>query len=193
MYKDALVSWIIYTFGTLAFFIMGAAVLNPRGIVPEGNEMITTLSRMYTDVLGEWAAIGFLIGAIAVLGSTLWASIPNWSRMYTNLLSTVGVLNWNDAQTRLRWIRIFTVALPIIWGIAYLFIQSPVIMVQIGGVATAVFLLAIVVAVWYLRNTEVDRRIRGGGLFNAALIISSIAIAALGVYTALNAFGLTPG
>jgi hypothetical protein len=29
MYKDAFVSWLIYTFGTLAFFIMGASVLQP--------------------------------------------------------------------------------------------------------------------------------------------------------------------
>ena len=45
--------WCIYTFGTLAFFIMGAAVLHPQGLVPRGNEMITTLSRMYTDTLGD--------------------------------------------------------------------------------------------------------------------------------------------
>src|SRR5690606_21091145 len=30
MYKDAFVSWVIYTFGTLAFYLMGAAVLNPQ-------------------------------------------------------------------------------------------------------------------------------------------------------------------
>lgn len=193
MYKDAFVSWIIYTFGTLAFFIMGAAVLNPQGLVPEGNEMITTLSRMYTDTLGEWASILFLVGAIAVLGSTLWAAIPSWSRMYTNLLATVNILNWRDTSSRVRWIRIFTVALPIIWGAAYLFVQAPVVMVQIGGVMTGVFLLAVVVAVWYLRRTEVDRRLYGGGLFNALLIVSSIAIVLLGVYTALSVFGLTPG
>ncbi|QIN83917.1 divalent metal cation transporter [Rubrobacter tropicus] len=192
MYKDAFVSWVIYTSGTLAFFIMGAAVLNPQGLVPEGNEMITTLSRIYTDVLGEWASILFLVGAIAVLGSTLWAAIPSWSRMYTNLLATVGVLDWQDTQTRLRWIRIFTVALPIIWGAAYLFIQSPVLMVQIGGVATGIFLLAAVAAVWYLRRTEIDPRLYGGTPFNTVLVISSIAIVLLGVYSALSVLGLTP-
>jgi Mn2+/Fe2+ NRAMP family transporter len=193
MYKDAFVSWIIYTFGTLAFFIMGAAVLNRQGLVPEGNEMITTLSRIYTDVLGEWASVLFLVGAIAVLGSTLWAAIPSWSRMYTNLLATVGVLDWQDAPARLRWIRAFTIALPIIWGAAYLFIQAPVLMVQIGGVMTGVFLLAAVVAVWYLRRTEIDPRLYGGGLFNALLVVSSISIVLLGVYSTLNVFGLTPG
>jgi Mn2+/Fe2+ NRAMP family transporter len=193
MYKDAFLCWFIYTFGTLAFFIMGAAVLQPQGLVPEGNEMITTLSRIYTDVLGEWASTLFLLGAIAVLGSTLWAAIPSWSRMFTNLLATAGVLDWQDGPTRLRWIRAFTVALPIIWGSAYLFIQSPVVMVQIGGVMTGIFLLAVVVAVWYLRNTEVDPRMRGGNFFNAALIISSLAISLLGVYTVFSVFGFTIG
>jgi hypothetical protein len=149
--------------------------------------MITTLSRMYTDTLGAWASLLFLIGAVAVLGSTLWAAIPSWARMYTNLLAEIGVVDWHDTHSRLRWIRGFTVGLPIIWAAAYLFIQSPVLMVQIGGVMTGVFLLGVVIAVWYLRRTEIDPRLYGGGLFNAVLIISSIAIILLGVYTALSA------
>src|SRR3712207_3638562 len=171
---------------------MGAAVLQPQGLVPEGDAMITTLSRMYTDAIGEWASILFLIGAIAVLGSTLWAAIPSWSRMYTNLLATVGVLDWQDTPTRLRWIRIFTVALPIIWGAAYLFIQSPVLMVQIGGVATGIFLLAAVTAVWYLRRTELDPRLSGCALCSVFLVVSSIAIVLLGVYSALSLLELVP-
>jgi hypothetical protein len=150
--------------------------------------MITTLSRMYTDTLGAWASLLFLIGAVAVLGSTLWAAIPSWARMYTNLLAEIGVVDWHDTHSRLRWIRGFTVGLPIIWAAAYLFIQSPVLMVQIGGVMTGVFLLGVVIAVWYLRRTEIDPRLYGGGLFNAVLIISSIAIVLLGIYTALSVF-----
>ena len=99
MYKDITVSLVIYTFATMAFFIMGAAVLNPQKLVPGGtNEMITTLARMYTDTLGPWAMYGFLIGAIAVLGSTLWAAVPSHSRMYTNFLAAVGMVNWSDPK-----------------------------------------------------------------------------------------------
>jgi Mn2+/Fe2+ NRAMP family transporter len=193
MYKDALVSWVIYTFGTLAFYLMGAAVLNPQGLVPQGNGMITTLSRIYTDTLGEWAGILFLIGAIAVLGSTMWAAIPSWARMYTNLLATLGVLDWQDPVARLRWIRIFTVALPLLWGVLYLWIQQPVILVQIGGVMTGIFLVAVVVAVYYLRHTETDPRVHGGRGFAAVLGISSVAIGLLGVYTLLQVFGVKFG
>jgi hypothetical protein len=121
----------------------------------------------------------------------MWAAIPSWSRMYVNLLATMGVLDWQDPVARLKWIRVFTVALPIIWGVAYLVIQSPVIMVQIGGVMTGIFLVAVVIAVWYLRKTETDRRVYGSTMFNTALVVSSIAIGLLGIYTLLSVFGFS--
>ncbi|WP_338597783.1 Nramp family divalent metal transporter [Saccharopolyspora sp. SCSIO 74807] len=193
MYRDALLSWVVYTLATLAFFVMGAAVLHPQGLVPEGNGMLTTLSRMYTDTLGNWAGVLFLIGAIAVLGSTLWASLPSWARVWTNTLALLGVLDWTDQRARTRWLRIFTVALPITWSAAYLLLSEPVVMVQVGGISGALFLVGVVVAVWYLRNTETDPRLRGSRAFNAALVISSAAIGLLGVYTLLTTVGVEFG
>jgi Mn2+/Fe2+ NRAMP family transporter len=190
MYKDAMVSWVIYTFGTLAFYLMGAAVLNPQGLVPQGNGMITTLSNIYTDTLGEWASVVFLLGAIAVLGSTMWAAIPSWARMYTNLLATFGVLDWQDPVARLRWIRVFTVALPLLWAVIYLTIQSPVIMVQIAGVMTGIFLIGVVWAVYWLRRNETDPRLHGGRAFAVCLAVSSTAIALLGLYSLLDVIGI---
>jgi hypothetical protein len=191
MYKDAVLSLVIYTFSTLAFFIMGAAVLHPQGLVPGGaNEMILTLARMYTDTLGSWAMWLFLVGAVAVLISTLWAAVPSHARMYTDFLSTVGVFSWRDSRKRLNWIRGFTVALPIVWGLSSLLLQSPVLMVQIGGVMTGVFLVGVLAATWYLRATETDGRVRGGMPFNVLLIISTIAIGILAVYTVLSTLGI---
>ncbi|MFJ1548536.1 hypothetical protein [Streptomyces sp. NPDC088246] len=37
------------------FYVIGAAVLHPQHLVPEGNAVITTLSRVYTDTMGPWA------------------------------------------------------------------------------------------------------------------------------------------
>ena len=189
MYKDALFSMVIYTFATMAFYLMGAAILHPQGLVPVGNAMITTLARMYTDTVGPWAMRIFLVGAIAVLGSTLWGAVPSHSRMYTNFLATIGIVDWKDGAQRMRWIRGFTVALPILWGSSSLLLQQPVLMIQIGGVMTGVFLLAVLVATWYLRSAETDPRVRGGPMFQAALLVSTGAIALLGVYTALSAVG----
>lgn len=190
MYKDALLSMAVYTFATVAFFMMGAAVLHRQDLVPRGNEMITTLARMYTDALGPWAMHFYLVGAIAVLGSTLWVSVPSHSRMYANLLSTIGVFDWKDARARMRWVRGFGIALPIVWGLASLLMSQPVLMVQIGGVMTGIFLLAVLVATWYLRRTETDPRLHAGTGMLALLVLSTIAIGILGVYTMLSTLGI---
>jgi Mn2+/Fe2+ NRAMP family transporter len=193
MYKDAAVSWVVYTVGTLAFYIMGAAVLHDRQLIPEDNEMITTLSNTYTQTLGDWAGTIYLIGAVAVLGSTLWAALPSWARVAANAVSLCGVFDWRDSSQRTKWIKVFTVIFPIAWGSAYLYFTSPVIMIQTGGFIGGLFLVAVAVAAWYLRQTEVDPELRGGPFFVIALAVSSILIVALGIYTAISVFGLTIG
>ena len=190
MYKDAILSMVIYTFSTVAFYLMGAAVLNRQGLVPQGNEMITTLARMYTDAIGPWAMAVFLIGAVAVLGSTLWASVPSHSRMYANWFALAGIFDWRDRPSRIRWVRGFGIALPILWGGASLLLQQPVLMVQIGGIMTGIFLLAVLVATWFLRWRDIDPQLYGGPVATLLLVLSTIAIGMLGIYTALSTLGL---
>lgn len=193
MRLDVFVSWLVCTLCTLSFYVIGAAVLHPQGLVPSGNDMITTLSRMYTDTLGEWAMYAFLVGAIAVLFSTFVASTASVPRLWTNTLALLGVLDWRDRPARERWIRILTMVMPPVWAVGFLAVQSPVLMVQIGGVAGGVFLLAVVVAVWYLRTVEVDRRFRSNPLLTAALVVSSVAVTALAAYSLLDTFGVDFG
>jgi hypothetical protein len=65
--------------------------------------------------------------------------------------------------------------------------------VQIGGIAGGIFLAAVVIAVWYLRTVEVDRRFRANQFLTAALVFSSVAVAALAVYSVLGVFGIEVG
>ncbi len=190
MQKDAMAAWVIYTVATMSFYVMGAAVLNPQGLVPQGNDMILVLSETYSGVLGEPGRIVFLIGALAALGSTIWAAIPSWSRSWANALSILGVFDWRDSRRRNRWMRVFIVALPTMWLLTFLWISSPFVMILIGGIAGGIFLAAVAVAAWYLRYTEVDPELRGGRFSTIALGISGVAILLLGVYTALSAAGV---
>lgn len=84
-------------------------------------------------------------------------------------------------------------ALPIIWGASSLYVNSPVLMVQIGGVMTGVFLLGVLAAAWYLRARETDRRLYAGPVFNGALLLSTVAIAFLGIYTVASTLGVKVG
>ncbi|PSK95886.1 Mn2+/Fe2+ NRAMP family transporter [Murinocardiopsis flavida] len=193
MRLDVLVSWLICTTCTLSFYVIGASVLHPQQLVPEGNAMITTLSRIYTDTLGPWAEYLFLAGAIAVLFSTHIASAAAVPRLWTNTLGLLGVIDWTDLAVRRRTIRILTFCLPTLWAVFYLFVQSPLLMVQIGAIGTGIFLLAVTAAVWTLRTREVDARFKANTWLTAALVLSSVGIGLLGVYSIVEVFGVGPG
>ncbi|WP_405806271.1 Nramp family divalent metal transporter [Streptomyces sp. NBC_01187] len=190
MRLDVAVSWLVCTICTLSFYVIGASVLHPQGLMPEGNDMITTLSRIYTDTLGPWAEYLFLAGAIAVLFSVTVASSASVPRLWTNTLGLLGVVDWHDMRSRTRTIRILTCCLPPVWMCIFLWIQSPVLMVQIGGIGGGVFLLAVVVAVWRLRYTGVPKRFRNNPWLTAALVVSSLAILGVGVYGILETLGV---
>lgn len=193
MRTDVLVSWIVSTVCTMSFYVIGAAILHPQGLVPEGNDMITTLSSMYSSVMGETGHWIFLIGAFAVLFSTFIASSASVPRLWTNTVSILGAFDWTNVRTRSRIIRVLTIVFPIIWALSYLIIQSPVIMVQIGGVASGVFLVAVVIAVWYLRSREVPTEFKSNHFFTVMLVFASLAIGLLGIYTVFETFGIEIG
>src|SRR5213592_3039480 len=65
MQVDAICSMVIYTIATLAFYLLGAGILNGMGLAPVGNEMIKVLSKMYTQTLGPGAVWLFYLGAVA--------------------------------------------------------------------------------------------------------------------------------
>ena len=59
MQLDAWFSMVVFTVATVAFYLLGAAVLHPRGSIPRGPEMIPTLSRMYLQPLEGTPLAGF--------------------------------------------------------------------------------------------------------------------------------------
>ena len=148
---------------------------------------------MYSSVMGETGHWIFLIGAFAVLFSTFIASSASVPRLWTNTVSILGAFDWTNVRTRSRIIRVLTIVFPIIWALSYLIIQSPVIMVQIGGVASGVFLVAVVIAVWYLRSREVPTEFKSNHFFTVMLVFASLAIGLLGIYTVFETFGIEIG
>ncbi len=88
---DILSSMAIYTFATIAFYLLGAGVLHGMGVMPQGTEMVKALSNMYTETLGEWAQGLFLIGAVVVFYSTVFAATAGHARMLADFAGMVGM------------------------------------------------------------------------------------------------------
>eukprot|EP00913_Durusdinium_trenchii_P013427 g12608.t1 len=91
MHYDAFASMIVYTIATIAFFLMGVAVLYNEGRDPDGMRMVSTLATAYVPVFGEYSRWLFLGGAVAVLYSTFLVATAGNARMYTDAVKIYGL------------------------------------------------------------------------------------------------------
>ncbi|GAA2179663.1 Nramp family divalent metal transporter [Brooklawnia cerclae] len=187
MKKDAWVSWAIYTVSTAAFYILGASVLHPQGLEPSGNEVLEVISKMFTDTVGEWSKVVFLLLAALALIKTLLANVPGFSRQVSNTLAVFGVFDWKNVHSRNVWMRGLIVGLPIIWGAFAIALKAPLTMVLTAGILNSVFLMTIVIAVVYLSRKETDPRVRDGKVFTTYLYVSGIAVFMVGVLSLIDA------
>ncbi|MDN6328617.1 MAG: Nramp family divalent metal transporter [Brachybacterium sp.] len=188
MKVDAWVSWVIYTASTAAFYILGAAVLHPQGLVPEGNDVMLTISSIFDSAVGRWGGVLFLVGAGLALFKTILANVPSLARQVGHTLAIFGAYDWNDQHARIRWQRVIMIVLPIGWGILGTAVSSPLALVVIAGILNAIFLIGAAAATLYLSYTQTDRRIRDGAPTMVMLWISALAIVFVGVYGLFNAF-----
>jgi len=184
MYYDAALSMIIYTLATAAFYVLGAAVLHGSGEIPAGNEMISTLSQMYTETIGPGAMGIFLAGAVIVLFSTLFVACASGTRMFTDAFAQCGFLDYADEATRTRWFRVLAWLLPAAWTGLYLTLQAPLLMVAAGGVAIAMLLLMVVFAAYVFRYHRLAPELQPGKAYDVLLWVSIVAIVGVGVRSA---------
>ena len=182
MQLDAWGSMIVYTIVTICFYLLGAATLGRLGLRPAGGEMVRTLGAMYAPVFGEWARGVFLIGAFAVLYSTLFVAAAGNARMVVDGLILAGRLPADDAS-RAAWSRRLSVAWPLVALCLALLIREPVAMVLASGIAQAIMLAALGVAVLFFRHRDFDPRLTPSRAWDLLLWVCSAGFILLGMWT----------
>ncbi len=68
---------------------LGATLLRPRGLVPNGIEVALTISRIYTELLGEWMFPVFMIAAFAAMFSSVFSVMDGFPRAFSTVLKTL--------------------------------------------------------------------------------------------------------
>lgn len=182
MYLDATVAMVIYTLVTAAFYLLGAAVLHQRGVIPEGNQLIETVALIYTESLGPGIKIIYLVGAFFVLYSSLFAALAAWTRMYSDIFGQLGWIDFFNLNQRKKVVALLAWALPIIWAATFLFVNLPVVMILSGGVVGSIMLFLTVFAALNFRYRNVLDAFRPGAFYDVALWISILSIIGVGVY-----------
>ena len=187
MYLDALFAMTIYTFVTVAFYLLGAAILHKSAIIPEGNSVIETLALIYTQSLGGGIKTVYVIGAFFVLFSSLYASLAAWTRVFSDIMGQFGWFDFSDLHKRKNMIRILACAFPTSWAIAYLYIDSPVLMVLSGGIVGSFLLLIVVFAALHFKF-KITHFMGSSTLYNIAFWISIVSILFVAVYGLVKVF-----
>jgi manganese transport protein len=182
MYLDALLAMVVYTLVTAAFYLLGAAVLHAQGLVPEGYEMIEILSGMYTGTLGPWAKSVFMVCALIVLYSTVFAAAASWTRIFSDAFGQIGWINFYDRAARKRSFAWMAWIFPAIWCVLFLFIKLPVLMILLGGFMTSVLLLLVVYAAYQFRYHRLPLSLKPSRFYDFALWLSGLSIIMVGVY-----------
>jgi hypothetical protein len=179
---DAWLSMGVYTFATVAFYLLGAAVLWRSGLNPEGQGLIRTLAEMYVPVFGVWAYDIFLVGAFAVLYSTFFVVAAGYARIVADGFRLFGLIGESEAARR-RWTRILSVAWPLVGAIIYAFVQAPAAMVLASGVAQAVMLPMLGFAALYFRYRRTDEALAPSRGWDVMLWLSSIGLLIAGAWS----------
>jgi Mn2+/Fe2+ NRAMP family transporter len=178
---DAWCSMVVYTFATIAFYLLGAAVLGRTGLNPGGNDLIRTLAVMYEPVFGSTAQVLFLFGAFAVLYSTYFVANASHARVFSDALRVLGFIDQGEA-TRRRWIRALSGVFPLLCVAVYIVIPSPAELVLISGLMQAGMLPMLAIAALYFRYLKNDPRIAPGPAWDIFLWISTLGMGVAGVW-----------
>ena len=183
MRKDVLLTAFIYTTITVAFYLLGAAILHRTQadlVQLEGIATARALSDIFTRSFGAWSYYLFMGGAFLILFSTYVSSCASISRIVVNFLER---LEWISNQSRSqhnRWLNRCSVLVAVVAVAIYLVSQAPVALILFfGGILSSLFLPLMGIVPIYLWRRKSPGQLRAGRLMHSLLWVSTILIVAV--------------
>lgn len=185
---DAWLSMLVYTFSTLVFYLLGAAVLARAGLRAEGMDLIRMLAAMYEPAFGEFGVSLFLFGAMAVLFSTFFVGTASLVLVFADALQLLS-RRWNHPINRHKVRRLLNVGLPAIAFLLFLFIPKPKALILVAGMTNTLMLPILAFAALYYRYRCTEEWLRPGRWWDGFLWLSSLALLVVGLWLAARLFG----
>ena len=173
---------VIYTVATIAFYILGAAILKPSGLKPNDDDLIRTLQSMYEPVFSTYAPILFMFGAFAVLYSTYFVANASHARTFTDALTVMGLLK-RDPVIVSYTVRYLSFLFPLLCCAIYWIWPKTVFLVLLSGATQAIMLPMLGGAALYFRYAKCIPEIRPTKLWDVFLISSFVVLLVIGTYS----------
>lgn len=159
LHVDVWVTLIILTLATIPFFLLGAGVLHPLGIQPEGIDTVRILAGMFTETLGDWSLWLFGLGAFFILFSTTLSGVGAGGRVFPDYFIEFRFLNRLTIR-RINWTRGYVLIIPVLAFALYATFERPIALIQISATFAALTLPIQSGAVLWLQKNCMDARVR---------------------------------
>lgn len=165
-------AWVI-----VAFYILGAELLAPRGLIPAGMDVASDLATLLEAVWGSFGFWSLIVLTLFALGGSVIANQDGWSRSFAD----ISLLLWGDRErplwmTRRRLKHFYTVTVTaLLPALTYLAVEDPVEIMSISGVVAAVHTPFIVLLILLVNRIRLPRELRPG-------MLACTALAAAGCY-----------
>lgn len=140
IYTDTTVALVITICVTIGFLIAGAGILRPNQLAPQGPEVVSTLSTIFSSSWGMIGGVVFtLAGAVALTGTQL-AQLAGWPRLLADsfricIPKFAEKFEWKQ-QYRLFLIFFFITNIIIVFTLGL----RPVFLVKLGAVLDGLLL-----------------------------------------------------
>ena len=122
--------------------------------------MISALSNMFTQTLGEWSLWLFAVGAFAILYSSVVSAVAAGARFFPDYLVEFGFVQREKIGLRKAITRGYCIAVPFIGLGLYAGFQRPVLMVTIGACYAAIMLPLQSAITLYLQKKRLPEEVR---------------------------------
>jgi Mn2+/Fe2+ NRAMP family transporter len=184
---DVGISTALATIMTCAFFLLGCAILHRRGTVPEGLDVVETISQVYTESFGPWSRYVFLVGAFCTLFSTVVVIAAASGRMFADFFASLGMFERSDLNAMVRIHRIVqSLWLLIVLAVFLIVGDLPVQMIVFAQFFVAIFGMPLIMPAICWMAFRTDRRVRMKWPTAVMLVATSIVIAICTVWGLVN-------
>lgn len=196
----------------VGFLILGAQLLRPEGIIPEGIAVAEDLTRLLSEVWGDFGYWLLIISLAIALGGTILANQDGWPRTFADATLILagdrlnpedengnngrsqsnqrsGWKQWLSDRQNLKnaYVVVTVTLLPLL---VFFLVRDPVDILEIGGIVAAVHTPVIVGLTLYLNKTRLPKELQPGWLAFPVMILSGLFFTAVAIlYFMIELFG----
>ena len=160
-----------------SFMVLGAELLSPQGVMPEGSDVADDLGRLFSEVWGVAGRVMMFAAIIIALGGSILANQDGWGRSFADMTMILrrGILSGLPDLSRRTFKRLFIVVVtgvvPV--GIVLVF-ENPVQIMSASGIIAAVHTPFIVLTALFVNRTRLPQTLRPGLFYSLAMLVSGL-------------------